>query len=269
MVKKEEYKLSADGKKEVDFVKGVVLDAQTVVTAATKTGNYSPDKVQEFRERLSSVSQNYENNVVALEQTRVDLEASRKQIVESNSTNVKLNERVATEVKHSKTLEGRLSKVLNAVDSLTSEKNDALSLYNSEKDKRETYEKQLDRTNRSLTVMSGELDLTRNILSEVRAQVDDLSTRANTRTSSVQTLLQTYFGVPESTFKGVAEDKKEEHVYKLLEEQLAARATRDKTVEEELNSVLGGTVKTDKTSETNGQKLVNRVKSAVKSGNGK
>lgn len=281
MVKKEEYELSAEAQKEVTFVSGVVDTAKkTAIVAAhaveSTNGKYNPAKAEQFQNDLSRVAEQYENNVVALEQTRSDLETSRKQVVEHYGTSGKLRERVAKEVERSKTLEGKLEDAVNTVGELTttrdaaiSELNAAFSKYDNERRQREAYETQLTNVRETLMNVRTELDRVTIDHDSALKREGDLSSRANTRTSAVQTILETYFGVPESTFKGVAEDKKEEFVYKLLEEQLAERNAKDKKVEEELNSALGGNVKDDKAKETNGQKPVNRVKSTVRSGNGK
>jgi chromosome segregation ATPase len=274
---KKEYKLSVEGQKEVDFVNDVAARANKManvaVAVSVEKGKYDDKNkvvIESFRQDVETVSEKYQGNVAELEQTKTDLNESRKQVVTHYNTSVHLRERVKKEVANAKTLEDRLETATAKVEALTTERDNAVSQYGSEKDKRKSYEAQLERTNKNLTSVSGELSSTKTDLTAALVNVDGLSTRATTRTSTVQTWLQKYFAVPESEFKGVADNKREEHAYKLLEEKLAERASSDKKVEDELNAVLSGTKPTDK-KPTNGgsngdSKVVNRVKAVTPAG---
>ena len=279
MVKKEEYKLSVENKKEVTFVDSVVKTAQATVDVAVAVGSARgadyKAKANELKGNLSKVVDGYKGNVVALEETRVSLQEAREQVAEYHTTAGRLRERVKSEVVKVSSLEAKLDESTNSVSALKSSLSTAISEYNAvvskyiaEEKERETYETQLKSTKAALAERNRDLNSTKGDLSVALSRVDGLSSRATTRTSALQSFLQTYFGVPESTFKGVAENKREDFVYKLLEEQLTERAAKDKKVEEELNEALGVSVKEEKPQ--NGVKadksVVNRIKTVTPAG---
>ena len=245
MVKKEEYKLTDRYQKEADFVNEVLVSAQKlagkVVSLASDKENYEKlsAKATMLKEAISSVGEKYKNNLVALQQNQdavVEL-GSKNTLFQANLQRTEAT--LASERKRASTLESKVIEVNEANEVL---KTDGVATYKKyqEADKlRSKYESDANKYHADLAVRTVDLFETQKSLASSDVKVMDLSDKASKRVSAVQTLLQTYFGVPESTFKGVAENKKEDHVYKLLEEQLSARDARDKQVDKELEEALG------------------------------
>lgn len=272
MVKKEEYKLTDRYQKEADFVNDVLVSAQKlagkVVSLASDKENYEilSAKATRLKEAISSVGEKYKNNLVALQQNQdavVEL-GSKNNSLQANLQRTEAT--LASERKRASTLESKVSEVNETNEVLKREGVATYKQYQEADKLRLKYESQANQYQADLTTRTTELSDAQKSLASSDTAVFNLSERASKRVLAVQTLLQTYFGVPESTFKGVAENKKEEHVYKLLEEQLSARDARDKQFDKELEEALGFEVKEEKPAQSTNGRAVNRVRTVTSGG---